>query len=230
MKKIKLLLISFIILSFSGCYDESGEYASEFLLETEIVQGLKQCLNISVDTANSHLSVPNGYSEYNNGIYRITLPSETKAIQDSLAADYQYLIDSLLYKINLTAEKSGSSVKSAFNSVVSSTSFISPEKLLKGEENAITNYFRSSRTNAVIGELKGYVQTTMVMNEVPVYWNQILLTYATFDSIPVSIDLTQSILQQMVNHLLSEMESEEKMIRADSTHRVTDLLKKVFGQ
>lgn len=228
MKKIKLLLLSLISVSFFGCYDESGEYAREIILETDVVQGFKQCLNISLDTANAHLSVPGGYSEYNGGTYKIVLPSGTKAIQDSLAADYQYLIDSLVNKLNLVAENSGSSVKTAFNSIVSTTTFVSTEALLNGGDNAITDYFRSMNTNALISELGNYMQSNITSYQVPYYWNQVQYAYSTFDTIPVNINITQSLLQQMVTNLLVEMEIEEKMIRTDSTHRVTDLLKRVF--
>ena len=60
-------------------------------------------------------------------------------------------------------------------------------------------------------------------------WNQILAEYYEANTQVISYDLQSYVLQQFMNEIFEQMSAEEKLIRSDSTHRVSSILQTVFG-
>ncbi|MDR2979894.1 MAG: DUF4197 domain-containing protein, partial [Bacteroidales bacterium] len=112
MKKINLLLAAVLFISLISCHDESGDYTKTYYTDTQLVTVIKQCLNVSVDSANNHLSMPDGFYTYKNEKYRITLPTSAGALVSMLTENgHEALLDTLILRINKAAEISGNQIK-----------------------------------------------------------------------------------------------------------------------
>ena len=229
MKKITLLPFLFMAVFFVSCHDDSGDFAEKYYPDSEKSTALKQCLNLARDTANAHLSVPGGYTYYNNAAYRINLPTATTPVIDTLAKyGQQSTVDSLIIRLNRAAERTGDQVRTVFGEAITQTTFYDPDYFINGSSRVATEYFRSNKTVYLIDNLRPWVQIRMNETQASATWNQILATYAQYTTQPVNIDLNQEITRQMVNHLLTEMGLEEQKIRTDPAHRKTTLLKEIF--
>lgn len=229
MKNIKWLVIAFLSIIVISCKDDSGEYARTFFTDEEMSTALKKCLSVSLDTANSHLAVPGGFSTYDNGKYRVSLPSSANDIVAKLRENNKGdLVDSLESKLNAALEISGNNSKTIFTRAINETVFPIPENIVNGAKNAATSYLRTTKALFLIENMKPLIQANMNSTEALRYWNEVLLAYREYESQPVSIDLVYYATQQMVNHILSEMELEEALIRQNPAHRVSAVLERVF--
>ena len=230
MKKLKLLLLVFVSVAFFACKDESGEFARLILSDNEIEQGIKDCLNVSLDSANAHLAVPNGFYQYNKNAYRIHFPVSVEKIIDTLTEyGHREWIDSLIICVNRMAEANGSVYKVQIGSLIKNTTFHSPKTIINGANNAATEYFKSMQLLPLIDILKPILAASMETFDVNRRWHEIITFYASYDSTPFIFDFQYDITRQIIENIIAEMAIEEKLIRQQESHRTTDILKKVFG-
>ena len=230
MKKIKLLLLIFISVPFFSCKDESGDFARPLLSDTDIVNGIKACLNISLDSANAHLSVHNGFYQYRGNAYRIHFPASVEMMIDTLTKyGEREKIDSLIILTNRMAEANGSVYKVQIGLLITKTSFPDPRTILTGANNAASEYFKRMQLLPLIDVLKPILAESMETFDVNRYWQDVVTGYALYDPAPISLDFTHEITRQIAENIIAEMAVEEGLIRRYESHRVTDLLKKIFG-
>ena len=110
-------------------------------------------------------------------------------------------------------------------------SFSDARTILNGEEDEATRYFHSKTNDQLIVAFKPDVQTTLDQVHVTSYWDDITTAY---NKIPftkkVETDLAQYVTEKTVDGLFIRIAQEEKLIREDPKARVTEILRKVFGQ
>lgn len=230
MKKIKLLLLAFILVAFFSCKDESGEFAQHILSNSEMVQGIKECLNVSLDSANSHLAVSNGFYEYKGNAYRLRFPVSVEMIIDTLTEyGHRDVIDSLVIFTNRMAEANGSIYRTQIGLLITKTSFPDPKSIINGANTAATEYFKSVQLLPMIDILKPILTGSMEAFGANRCWQEIVTLYASYDSKPVILDFPYEITRQIAENILTEMAIAENLIRSDESHQTTTLLKKVFG-
>ena len=226
MKKIKLLLLICISIAFFSCKDESGEFARPMLSDAQMVQGLKACLTISLDSANAHLSVFNGFYQYRENVYRIHFPASVEKIIDTLTEyGHRGIIDSLIISANRMAEANGLVYKAQIGALISQTSFPDPRSIINGADNAACEYFKKMQLLPMIDVLKPILSGSMEKFDVNRYWQEILTLYASYDSTPVMLDFPAEVTRQVAENIIKEMAIEEGLIRKDESHRTKDLVK-----
>jgi hypothetical protein len=230
MKKIKWFFFCLLAFVFTSCVDETDEYVRPVYLNSEISAALKECLTVSVDTAVTHLCDTNGFSQYDEGAYLIELPSSANDIVSTLTANgHEGMIDSLISKINIAAESCGENVITYYDLAITNFTFPDPNTILNGNDSAATDYLKSIKTVYLLGALNSSVKTKMDNSGATAAWNQVLTTYYTYQSQPVSIDLTAYMTKKIVDGIFSEMYLEEYNIRHNPDHRSSTLMKKVFA-
>jgi len=230
MKKIKLLFFVFVLVAFISCKDESGEFARPVLSDSDMVLGIRDCLNISLDTANAHLAVPNGFYQYKGSAYRIRIPAHVEMIIDTLI-EYgeKELIDSLIIRMNRMAEANGTIYKTQIGSLITKTSFPDPRRIITGNNSAASEYFKSVQFLPLIDILKPILAESMENFGVNSCWHEIITFYGIYDSTPLMLDLSYEITRQIAENIITEMAAEERLIRLHESHRKTNLLKKIFA-
>ena len=199
------------------------------LSESKVMQGLKEALQIGTGNAVQNVSQLDGY--YKNPKIRIPLPESVVKVEKVLrAVGYGPKVDDFELSMNRAAEKAAPEAKALFFDAIKQMTFSDARKILQGQDNEATLYFKDKTSNRLNEIFKPIVHR--VMSEVGV-----TRTYQALDakvrSIPftdrLSFDLDNYVTNKALDGLFLMVAEEERKIREDPTARVTDLLKEVFG-
>lgn len=247
MKQTKILFLP-IILLFAGCA-EIMQVAQQTLNEnapltqTEVAGGLKEALIVGTTNSANILGATDGY--YKDEAVKILLPPEADIIVKNIGKipGGNQLLEDVLLKINRAAEDAVSEAKPIFVNSIKSITIADAFGILKGEDNAATQYLRKTTYNqlfdlyrpkikaSVEKKLVGNVSTDESWNQVTGKWNDV--ANSTIGQIagfkPVEIELDAYLTNKALDGLFLKIEAEEKLIRKDPVARVNSILKRVFG-
>lgn len=199
------------------------------LTEGDIVNGLKEALEIGTDNAVKMVSSLNGY--YGNPEIRIPLPDSVRKVEKVLrGVGFGSQVDAFELSMNRAAEQAAPEARALFVETIKKMSFADARQILEGEDNAATLYFKEKTEKRLGQAFKPIVHSTM--SEVGV-----TRIYQDLDtkvrSIPfagnLDMDLDQYVTDRALDGLFLMLAEEERKIREDPAARVTDLLKKVFN-
>ncbi len=247
MKKIRVMAVLFIFL-LAGCAELSqiaqqtiGENRS--LTTTEIIAGLKEALIVGTDKSADVLGITDGY--YKDQMVKILLPPEADIIVNNLnkIPGGDKLVEDVLLRINRAAEDAAKDVKPIFVNSIKSMTITDAVTILKGEDNAATEYLHKTTYNqlfelyrpkiksSVDKKLVGNVSTGESWDLLTGKWNSV--ANSTVGQIagfkPVKISLDDYLTQKALDGLFLKIAQEEKQIRENPAARVNDILKRVFG-
>jgi hypothetical protein len=202
---------------------------SDSISESEIVDGLKQALEIGTTKAVDLVSKKGGY--YNNPEIKIPLPGSVQKVEKLLrGAGFGSKVDAFELSMNKAAERAAPEAKSIFWDAIKKMKIDDAKKILNGREDEATLYFKD-KTSArlqeifepIVKESMGEVGVTRTYQDLN----------AKVEKIPfadsLNLDLDKYVTEGALNGLFQMLAEEEKKIRSDPAARVTDLLKKVFG-
>ncbi|HET7732286.1 MAG TPA: DUF4197 domain-containing protein [Paludibacter sp.] len=246
----QLIAIILIGLTFTSCA-ELLQVASQYstantpvVTNAENISGLKSSLNIGIEKAVDNLGIENGF--FNNAALKLLLPKEAQPIIDNakLIPGGQALVDKAVLSLNRSAEDAVKEATPIFKTAITSMSITDAVGILFGKENAATEYLRQNtysqlkaafapKVKASLGKaLVANVSTTDTWNTLSSGYNSV--ANSTVGSIaglkPVNVNLENYVTEKALDALFVKVAAEEKAIRTNPLARVSDLLKKVFGQ
>lgn len=235
-------ILPLVFLVFTGCSD-LFEDTDKSLTESEVVSGLKQALEIGADSAASKLAAEDGY--YGDQLVKILLPPEAEIITDNIALipGGDKLIEDIVLGINRSAEEAAKEATPIFKQAVTSMSINDGFEILRGEDDAATNYLREATYDNLFDlyqpklsdnldkELVGNVSTSSLWNNLTGEWNKVAnSSVGQLSGLePVNIELDKYLTNKALDGLFLKLSIEEEKIRTDPIARVTDLLERVFG-
>lgn len=247
MKNIRFLAV-LLVLFLSSC-TELMQLAQQTLEEgkpltqTEIIAGLKEALVVGTNKSADILGATDGY--YKDELVKILLPPEADIIVKNInkIPGGNELLEEVLMKINRAAEDAVSEAKPIFVNSITSMTITDAVGILKGQQNAATEYLRKTTSNQLFElyrpkinnsldkKLAGTVSTNQSWDALTGKWNEVansmLGQIAGFK--PVNIELDAYLTNQALNGLFLKIEDQEKQIRENPLARVSELLKRVFG-
>lgn len=247
MKLAKTLSVAFLFL-LTSCA-ELMQIAQETLDEgqpltrTEIVAGLKEALVVGTNKSVDILGVTNGY--YKDEMVKILLPPEASVIVDNISKipGGEKLVEDVILSINRAAEDAVSEAKPIFVNSIKSMTITDAIGILKGTDNAATQYLHQTTYNqlfelyspkiktSIDKKLVGNVSAAQSWNLLTGKWNEmansVVGRVAGFK--PVDTKLEEYLTHKALDGLFLKIEQQEKLIREDPAARVTDILKRVFG-
>lgn len=209
----------------------------------EITGGLKEALIVGTDYSSNILGATDGY--YKDELVKILLPPEAGIIVQNIGKipGGNQLIEDVLLKINRAAEDAAKDAKPIFVNSIKNMSIVDAIGILKGEENAATQYlhkttydqlfelYRPKIKASVEKKLIGNVSTSDSWNKITKQWNDVAKSMvgqiAGFK--PVEIELDEYLTHKALDGLFLKIADEEKKIRKDPLARASNLLKRVFG-
>ncbi len=199
------------------------------LSEDEIVNGLKQALEVGTGNAVKTVSQTDGY--FKNPKIKIPLPENITKVEKILrATGFGSQLDEFELSMNRAAERAAPEAKTIFFDAVKQMSFTDARQILDGPDDAATQYFQG-KTSGRLQEVFKPI-THQAMSEVGVT-GQYQSIDAKIKTIPfadrMSFDLDQYVTTKALNGLYLMLAEEEKKIRQDPAARVTNLLQKVFA-
>ncbi len=241
MKKITWILCSMLLLAtapvmaqdFSKLKKAVGEKVgasgASGLSQDEVAAGLKEALSNGVEKGVAQLSKPDGY--FKDLEIKIPLPAEARAVEDKLRKLGQdQLVDQAIESLNRAAEDAASGAKDIFIVAIKSMTLTDAISILKGEDNAATNFLEKATRAALVEKFKPVVSTSLEKVGATKHWNTV---FSTYNKIPlvqkVNPDLEDYATNKAIDGLFVQIAKQELEIRKNPAARVSDLLKKVFG-
>jgi len=251
MQKVKIITVVFF-LSFFFLQNTDAQLRkvlkkvtnkSLSLSNADIVGGLKDALLVATDSSVTHLSAVDGYLK--DLSIKILLPPEAKAITDHISKlpGGAKLVDDVIIRINRAAEDAAKGAKPIFVNSISEMTFTDGLQILKGPDNAATQYFelktsqqlselyRPKIRESLNKDLVAGISTQQSWNELTVQWNKLagsaLGQFAGLKKVDVKLE--DYILEQALKGMFVKIAEREKDIRTNVKSRVTPLLQKVFG-
>jgi hypothetical protein len=200
------------------------------LSSTEIVNGLKEALNIGSKNASGKLNVANGF--FGNAIIRVLMPPEAKKVESTLRSlGMNKMVDNVILSMNRAAEDAAGKAAPIFINAITSMSITDGINILRGGSGAATNYLKSRTLSSLTAAFRPVIENSLNKVNATKYWRD---AFSAFNSLPttrtkVNTDLTAYVTERALNGLFVTIAEEENNIRSNPAARVTGLLQKVFG-
>ena len=198
--------------------------------EAEAGQGIKEALTQGVTNAVLNLNKTDGF--FGSEIYKMLLPPDAKKIETTLrSAGMGAEVDKAILAINRGAEDAVAYAKPIFIDAIKEMTLNDALKIVKGNNDAATQYFKQKTSEKLIAAFKPSVQTSLDNVNATKYYGDIVTTYNKFPTTfkKINPDLTSFVVGKAVDALFDQVAKEEANIRANPLARTSDLLQKVFG-
>ncbi len=199
--------------------------------EETTIAGLKEALSVGTGNAVVSVSKLDGY--FANQAIKILLPDNSQKVADVLRKiGYQKQVDDFILSMNRAAENAAPKARQFFVDAIKEMSIQDAMKILRGNDTAATEYFKSKTFDKLYTAFKPPVSASMDKVGVTKKYKDMMGTYT--QSVPFvkteSMDLDHYVTTKSLDGLFYMVGEEEKKIRNNPAARVTDLLKKVFGK
>ncbi|MCW3120573.1 MAG: hypothetical protein JWQ38_65 [Flavipsychrobacter sp.] len=203
---------------------------SNDLTNADITAGLKQALQIGAQNATSKVSVINGF--FGNALIKILMPPEAVKVEKTLRSiGMGAQVDKAILAMNRGAEDASKKAVQIFINAITSMSISDGMSILKGGNNAATNYLKSKTTAQLTASFRPIVEESLDKVSATKYWTEVFTIYNRLPTTNTKInpDLTGYVTERALSGVFVYVADEESKIRLNPAARVTDLLKKVFG-
>lgn len=231
MKKFRIfwfVLAGMFAFSFYSC-----EEINDYLGQDDTAAGLKEALRISTDTTVSQAGVLNGY--YGNAAIKILFPEEASEILDFvdsnpiLGSALNTLTENFVQRMNRAAEQAAPLAKNIFVETITNITITDALAILNGGDYAATEFLENNARPALYNAFKPIVEDKISEVGADNIWNQVTTGYNTLSGQQVNTDINDYVTNKALDGLFHLIGQEERKIREDPLHRVTELLQKVFG-
>ncbi|MBC3788788.1 DUF4197 domain-containing protein [Spirosoma utsteinense] len=207
----------------------NGSGTSGNLSSNDIASGLKEALRIGISKGADKASVTDGY--FKNPLLRIAFPPEAQKVaarlrQIGLGAQ----VDKFELSMNRAAEDAAKVAKPVFIKAITSMSIGDAVGILRGQNDAATQYLRRTSGQQLVTEFTPIIDSTLKKNNATRYYTDLVTTYNKLPFVQkANPSLTQYATGKAVDGLFLLVAQEEQKIRENPAARVSDLLKRVFG-
>lgn len=244
--KANLMKVKFIALLFSlaligvSCDEVNQIIEEQGLTQEEVVEGLKSALTVGTDTSVTTLSAVDGY--LGDELVKILLPEEASVIVTNISKvpGGSLLIDKTIQAINRSAEDAAPEAKTIFVNAITNITIEDGFAILNGDNDAATTYLKTNTESELSGafmpkistslnkKLIGNISAESAYSDLISAYNTASLNGVLFPKV-TSNSLTEHTTQKALDGLFLKVSVEEENIRTKASHRVNDILKKVFG-
>lgn len=202
------------------------------LTNDEVIKGLKSALEVGINNATNLTSKVDGFNK--NLEIRIPWPDDAKdARQKLIDLGMENQVKKFEETLNRAAEEASKGAVDIFVAAITNMSINDAMGILKGEDNAATNYLRNTTSGALKDKFKPVVKNAIEKVELTKYWEPLMNAYNKTTILTgkenINPDLETYVTNLGIKGLFTMVEKEEAKIRKDPIARVNDILKKVFG-
>lgn len=197
--------------------------------KTETADGLKAALNQAVTTAVTTLGKPDGFM--GNPAVRIPLPGKLdKAAKKLRKLGMAKQTDALELAMNRAAEAAVPEAKALFVDAIKQMSVADAVALLRGPEDAATQYFRGAMSGKLTERFQPIVTKATESVQLAKQYNDVAgraSSLGLIDQKDASLDAY--VTRKAMDGLFLVMAREEAAIRKNPLGQASALLRKVFG-
>ena len=209
-----------------------GETAAPALTNDEVIAGLKEALTVGINKGSGLASATDGF--FKNPAIKLPFPPDAKKVKDkAIDLGLQNKVDQFELTLNRAAEEATKEAGPIFIQAIKDMSIGDGFTILKGADNAATNYLRDKTTSKLVSAFSPKVKIAIDKVQLTKYWTPLTKAYNTANILTggsdVNTDLNAFVTERAIKGLFLLVEKEEKNIRKDPLARATDILKKVFS-
>ncbi|MGB0882920.1 MAG: DUF4197 domain-containing protein [Vicingaceae bacterium] len=199
------------------------------LTNIEVIKGLKEALSVGTNNSTALTSKLDGF--YKNPEIFIPFPPEAIKVKEKVEMlGMQSQVDKFVMTMNRSAETATKKAAPIFLNAITNMSIADGFAILKGGDNAATNFLKEKTSAQLRTEFNPVVKNAINEVEVTKYWNPVITTYNKIPFIEKqNPDLEDYITTKAMDGMFLMIAKEEKNIRKDPIARVSDILKRVFG-
>ena len=204
----------------------SNKVSSPVPTTEEMVKAIKQALIKGSAQAVDTLGTSGGF--LNSKQYHIPLPDPLQKVSSNLRAiGLGKYVDEFDQTMNKAAEKAVPEAMDVFKNMISKMTVTDALALIKGKENAVTEYFKKTQDSELKQRFLPIVSRATAEVGVTNLYNKLQAQANLFGAnLP---DTNNYVTDYALKALYGEFARVEKEIRKDPLARTTALLKKVFG-
>lgn len=209
--------------------NSTGAAAPAPLSNQEVINGLREALTVGTNNSSSFASKLDGF--YKNPTLFIPFPPEAQKVKDKIdALGLKDQTDKFVLTLNRAAEEAVKDAAPVFVNAITSMTITDGFTILKGGDNAATQYLKDKTSAELRTKFTPVVQNAINKVELTKYWNPIITTYNKIPFVEKqNPDLTAYVTERAMQGLFKLIADEELKIRKDPMARVTDILQRVFG-
>jgi hypothetical protein len=197
--------------------------------EKEAGQGVKEALAQGVTKAVLNLHKTDGF--FRSDLYKVLLPPDAQKAEAALRKiGLGGQVDKAILAINRGAEDAVGEASPIFVSAIKEMTLTDALGIVRGSQDAATEYFRRTTSQELITAFTPSVQASLEKTNATKYYADIATTYNRLPTgaSKVNPDLTNYVVQKAVDALFDQIAKEEANIRANPLARTSEILKKVF--
>jgi hypothetical protein len=199
------------------------------LTTAEVSDGLKEALVNGVSKGADLVSLTDGY--FKNPEIKIPFPPEVQKVEKTLRdIGLGSEVDKFVMTLNRGAEDAAKQAKPIFVSAIKSMTIQDAWAILKGEDNAATEYLKRTTSTQLKDAFKPVIQSSLNKVNATKYYSDLVTRYNKIPLVEkVNPNLDDYATDRAIQGLFVMIAKEEKNIRKDPVARTTELLKRVFG-
>jgi hypothetical protein len=199
------------------------------LTTSEVSAGLKEALINGISKGSDQVSQLDGY--FKNPEIKIPFPPEVKKVENTLRdIGLGGEVDKFIMTLNRGAEDAAKEAKPIFISAIKSMTIEDAWAILKGNDNAATEYLKKTTSGQLKEKFKPVIQASLNKVNATKYYGDLVTRYNKIPLVEkVNPNLDDYATDKAIEGLFLMIAKEEKNIRQDPVARTTELLKKVFG-
>ncbi|MBL4617120.1 MAG: DUF4197 domain-containing protein [Robiginitomaculum sp.] len=203
------------------------------LTQGEAAQGIRAALSNGVLSALGIVGRSGGF--LGNNLIRIPLPQKLQEVQRIMASvGASGMLDNLQTKLNHGAEKAAPVAKSIFMDAVADLSIADAIGIVRGSDNAATQYLQSKTTPALSRLFTPIMKRSLSGTGA---FNALDDVTARLQSIPFAPNITRNAKNDLISHgvqyglkgVFTYIGKEEAAIRQNPAKRSSEILRRVFG-
>jgi Protein of unknown function (DUF4197) len=237
MKRIFLIVLIFTV--FANCSSaqidkllkqaDKAINSQQSLSTEEVAAGLKEALTKGISKGSDLVSQVDGY--FKNAEIKIPFPPEVKKVETKLRQiGLGSEVDKFILSLNRAAEDAAKESKPIFVTAIKSMTIQDAWSILKGEDNAATNYLKRTTSPQLKDKFKPVIQNSLNKVNATRYYKDLVTRYNQIPLVQkVNPNLDDYATDRAIEGLFVMIAKEEILIRKDPLARTTELLKKVFG-
>lgn len=220
------------------------------LSDSTVTSGLKEALKVGVDYGIKELSKKDGY--LNNSLVKIALPENLAKAETLIRkAGGDKIADDLILSMNSAATQAAPKTAAIFTDAITNMSLKDSQKILAGDKNAATEYFKNATSDSLQKMIKPIVKQAMQENQVASYYDtanefyksnlkgmvdssgvmDMAKSFGADSYLPSSSDenLDDYVTKKAIDGLFKMIAEKESEIRKNPLAQTTSILKQVFG-
>jgi hypothetical protein len=206
-----------------------GTKTANGLSNDDIINGLKEALNVGTGNSTQKLSAVDGF--FKDAAIKILMPAEAQKVEQKLRSiGLGKQVDNAILSMNRAAEDAAKSAAPIFLNAIKGITIQDGLSILKGGDFAATNYLKGKTLVQLTEAFRPVIENSLQKVNATKYWNTVFTTYNTFSKEKVNTDLSAYVTDKALTGIFYQVGLEEQKIRKDPVARTTDMLKKVFGK